>query len=39
MTYYHWLGHEAEVFHMELPAGLLIVLPDDAPCPTQDELG
>lgn len=39
MTYFHWLGREAEQYHAELPEGMLRVLPDNVPCPTQDELG
>jgi len=39
MTYYFWLGAEAEAHHATLPEGLLCVLPDNVPCPTQDELG
>ena len=39
MTYrdlYFWLGREAESVVIYEPA---LPLPDDTPCPTQDELG
>lgn len=37
--FYHWLGAEAETYHDDWPEGLVGILPDDTPCPTQDELG
>lgn len=40
MTYrdlYFWLGREAESVVIHPP--LAVAIPDDAPCPIQDELG